>query len=183
MRYEVEQKYRAADHDEIARRLQELGFQSAATVTQVDTYYAHPHRNFAETDEALRISRVNNENFITYKGPKIDATTKTRREIELSIASGAEGAERCDEIWRALSFTLVREVTKTRQIYRVSQAKHEIEIAVDSVKNLGNFVELEIVIDEQSELDAAREAVAALAEELGLKDIERRSYLELLLDE
>ena len=182
MRYEVEQKYRVTDPSETTHRLQELGVTSKATVTQVDTYYAHPDRNFAETDEALRVRRVGDENRITYKGPKIDATTKTRREIELPIAGGEEGAQRCDEIWQALGFSRVSEVSKTREIYRLSRADHEIEIAVDNVKYVGTFVELETVVEKQSELDAASKAIATLAEELGLKEIERRGYLELLLE-
>ena len=49
---------------------------------QVDTYFSHPARDFAATDEALRIRSIDQENFVTYKGPKLDATTKTRREID-----------------------------------------------------------------------------------------------------
>ena len=68
----------------------ELGATIEPPVVQVDQYFAHPARDFAQTDEALRLRRVGKQNFITYKGSKIDATTKTRREIELPLAPGEE---------------------------------------------------------------------------------------------
>ena len=49
---------------------------------QVDRYFAHPCRDFARTDEALRLRRDGDDVAITWKGPRIDAATKTRRESE-----------------------------------------------------------------------------------------------------
>ncbi len=46
---------------------------------------------------------------------------------------------------------------------------------------MGQFVEVEVIADE-SQADAAREAVQRLAEELGLLHPEPRSYLEMLLE-
>jgi adenylate cyclase class 2 len=48
-----------------------------------DTYFRHPCRDFAETDEALRIRirRFNGhfEAFLTYKGPRLTGTQKPGR--------------------------------------------------------------------------------------------------------
>jgi len=181
MSYEVEQKYRVADPEQVRRLFADLGAVDGGCVVQVDTYYAHPNRDFAATDEALRIRRVGEKNFITYKGPKLDATTKTRREIEFDFAAGEHGAEQCNQLLQALGFQRVAEVSKSRQISRLQRGKHSIELAADEVQNVGSFVELEIGIERESELDEAREALAALATELGLVDVERRGYLEMLL--
>jgi len=182
MSFEVEQKYRVADPEQVRRLFAELGAVDGGCVVQVDTYYAHPNRDFAATDEALRIRRVGDENFITYKGPKLDATTKTRREIEFDIAAGESGAERCNQLLQALGFQRVAEVSKSRQISRLQRGKYLIELAVDDVQDVGSFVELEIGVAQESALDKAREALAALASELGLVDVERQSYLEMLLE-
>src|SRR3954470_19109093 len=93
MKYEVEQKYRYSADLNLEQRLDELGARWESVNQQSDVYYAHPVRNFAETDEALRIRRVGEKNFVTYKGPKIDKTTKTRMELELPLAPGDDGAE------------------------------------------------------------------------------------------
>ncbi len=87
MPYEVEMKFPAADLAELESRLAGLGATIAAPQSEVDVYFAHPARDFAKTDEALRIRRKGSLNFITYKGPKIDAATKTRREIELPLSA------------------------------------------------------------------------------------------------
>ena len=53
-------------------------------------------------------------------------------------------------------------------------------MALDSVVDVGTFVELELTATE-SQLDDARDCLHRLAAQLQLTQIERRSYLELLL--
>ena len=176
MSLEVEQKFRVASHDDIVAKLVQLGATSLGEFEHRDTYYAHPSRDFAQSDEALRIRCVGDKSYITYKGPKLDATTKTRREIELPI----ESPEQFAEILLALGFTPVAEVTKRRQVMQIARPPFSIELALDKINGLGNFVELEVAA-EMADLDAARAQIAQLAAQLGLTDNERRSYLELLL--
>lgn len=183
MPIEVEQKFRIADTSVLLEKLAEHGAQSRHIVQQVDTYYSHPNRDFATTDEALRIRRVGESNFITYKGPKLDATTKTRREIELPLAAGASSADDYDQLLQALSFGRVAEVSKIRQSFRLQREDQVIEVALDQVKDVGEFVELEIVVDADDEIDLAKQRIADLADKLQLAGTERRSYLELLLGE
>jgi len=183
MSIEVEQKYPVADRSALLAKIDALNVATQPPVTQVDAYYAHPARDFATTDEALRIRRVGEANYITYKGPKLDTTTKTRREIELPLAGGEVPAAEWDELLLALSFRQVAQVSKVRQIYRLQRDGRTMEIAVDQVQDVGDFVELEIVVTEQVEIETAGQLIQTLANELGLTEAERRSYLELLLGE
>ena len=89
---------------DVRSRLEELGGEYQAELRQVDSYFAHPARDFAVTDEALRIRQANGDCYITYKGPKIDATTKTRREIELPLPSGPRTCEQFTELLESLGF-------------------------------------------------------------------------------
>ncbi len=180
MPIEVEQKFAVDDHREIQPRLLQLGAHEIDRVEQVDRYFNHPSRDFAQTDEALRLRRVGEANFITYKGPKLDAATKTRREIELPLGEGIKHAAEYAELLAALGFRLSGEVHKTRRIMHMSWQGKSVEIALDSVTGLGSFVELEISADEH-EIEPAKAAIASLAAELKLDRNERRSYLELLL--
>jgi adenylate cyclase class 2 len=118
---------------------------------------------------------------VTYKGPKIDATTKTRREIELPLPRGATYAEDFILLQEALGFRRVAEVRKLRKKSLLHWQDKEFEIAIDDVAGVGHYVELEIVAGE-SEVDEAKSHLASLAESLGLSGAERRSYLELLLE-
>jgi adenylate cyclase class 2 len=183
MHLEVELKFRAEGMHSLAavrERLVELGGRATETLDQADTYFAHPARDFAATDEALRLRRVGERNYITYKGPKLDAATKTRRELELPLAGGAEAFEQFSELLAALGFRPVATVRKRREVLSLDWQGLHIEAALDCVAEVGEFVELEASADELS-LSAAREGITSLANQLGLSESERRSYLELLL--
>lgn len=200
--YEVEQKYPLADVAAVEAALARLGATWHATVEQVDRYFNHPCRDFAATDEALRLRRTGEALAITWKGPRLDATAKTRRELELPLAEAAVPAaalaeaavpaaapslaavpatlDSWTELLEALGFRPVREVAKQRQLATVAWQGAAIEVALDHVAGLGNFLELEL------QADAAGIAVAAariesLARELGCTAAERRSYLEMLI--
>lgn len=181
MKYEVEHKYRLADAAELMERVRALGGTFGQPIAQVDTYYAHPARDFATTDEALRIRRVADKACITYKGPKIDAGSKTREEIELPLSRGLQGAADHARLLEALGFQPVAEVKKHRRKANVTWEGRDIEVALDDVESIGAFVEIETAADEAG-LESAKAALASLANEFDLRESERRSYLELLLD-
>lgn len=179
MRIEVEQKHRIEDAAALVARLDERGVSLGPPVVQSDHYFAHPCRDFAKTDEALRIRTTGNRSYVTYKGPKLDATTKSRRELELPLATGeAEFTALLD----ALGFTPVLVVQKTRRTFVVTWQDFEVHGALDEVAGLGPFVELELSAQGDDAVEAPRRAIAAVADELGLGPSERRSYLELLLE-
>jgi adenylate cyclase class 2 len=181
MKIEVELKYPVADLSEVRRQLSELEAEWLATRDEADTYYAHPARDFAQTDEALRIRRVGDRILLTYKGPRLDTTTKSRREIELPLGDGEEVSREWTSLLEALGFRPVATVRKHRIKAMVPWQERRIEASLDEVDEVGTFVELELVVDD-AEFDTARATLAALAERLGLKDSQRRSYLQLLLE-
>jgi len=178
--FEVEQKHRVEDEAALVARLAERGAVLSRPITQSDQYFAHPCRDFAQTDEALRIRTVGDVALVTYKGPKLDATTKTRRELELRLDSSDVGGRQFGQLLSALGFTPVRPVTKQRRTFELRHAGHSVAGALDKVEGLGTFVELELVADEAG-LAEARQVIATLAGELELGPGERRSYLEMLL--
>ena len=181
MKYEVEQKFPISDVAALEAKLAAIGAEVLGPRLEVDLYFAHPARDFAQTDEALRIRRKGMSNSITYKGPKIDKTTKTRREIELPLPSGDEAAAAWKGLLGAIGFTPVGEVRKSRRKVDIPWQDRRIEGSLDEVEHLGQFAELELVV-EPDEVEAAKACIASLAQHLGLSRSERRSYLELLLE-
>jgi adenylate cyclase class 2 len=188
--YEVEQKYPVADVTALEARLASLGARWRDATDQVDRYFSHPSRDFAVTDEALRVRVTPRGTVITWKGPRVDAAAKARREIELPLepatAPGIEAAlgptalDRWTELLEALGFRPVREVAKRRRAATLPWEGAAIEVAVDRVVGLGHFVELELQA-EAAGIAAAAARVASLARALGCGEAEPRSYLELLL--
>src|SRR5215475_5009376 len=181
MTYEVEQKHRVEDKAELISRLQERGGTLEKPITQSDQYFAHPCRDFAKTDEALRVRVVGDKSFVTYKGPKLDKTTKTRREVELPLDADDHDGTHFESLLAALGFTEVTIVRKQRSKFVITADGYEVEGALDELDELGCFVELELQANDDN-LDSAKQTIAELAADLNLGPSERRSYLELLLE-
>jgi adenylate cyclase class 2 len=177
---EVEMKFTGADHDQLQRRLAEWGARADPPRQEADHYFNAPDRDFAQTDEALRVRRVGSANFVTYKGPKRDLQTKTRTEIEVQLAEGERAAEDFMKVLTHLGYRPVAVVRKRRRILHLERGGFALEVCLDAVDGLGAFAELEVQAPEER-LPAARAAIQELATELGLTTSERRSYLELLL--
>ncbi len=177
---EVEVKYAGADFAALERRLREWGAAEGTPRTDEDHYFNAPDRDFAATDEALRLRRIGEQNFVTYKGPKRDARTKTRTEIEVPVASGDAAADDFSRLLVHLGYRPVAVVRKARRTFHLHRDGFALEVTLDDVEGVGRFAELEIQAPEE-QLDAAREVVLRTAAELGLTAGERRSYLELLL--
>ena len=110
---------------------------------------------------------------ITYKGAKLRKYgLKAREELNTAVESG----EVFEQILIRLGFTKTTEVNKWRENYRLGNAA----IALDTVDELGTFVEIEI-ITEQDDTNATSE-ISRIAKEIGVTgEPILASYLELLL--
>jgi len=177
---EVEVKYRVTDLAALEREFTANHGRFLESRSEEDNYFNAPDRDFAKTDEALRVRSIGDKNFITYKGPKFDAQTKTRKEIEIPLPDGRNTAADFQNLLTHLGYRLSGTVRKARRVYEIDRDGFRIHASLDEVTNLGSFAELEIMADE-SVLAKAKSVVLQLAASLGLSEIERRSYLELLL--
>ncbi|MHA1882363.1 MAG: class IV adenylate cyclase [Candidatus Thorarchaeota archaeon] len=188
--FEVEVKVPISDIDFIETGLERLGAIKTNTETQVDIYMNHPCKSFEDTDEALRLRRRVNISLedqdeidithplleMTYKGPKIDTTTKTR--VELSL--GIDDISIAKELLINLGFKEVGVITKKRIFYHIN----EIVVSIDEVESVGFFLELERVVYSMDAIPEARKDIFHLLEELGIDPASsiRTSYLEILLE-
>lgn len=177
---EVEVKFRNTEPARVLARLLALGAQRIEERIDADQYFNAPDRDFAQTDEAFRLRRIGSRNMLTYKGPKRDSITKTRTEIEVPLGAGEAVADDVERMFVSLGYRPVAIVRKQRTVYHLEHDRFDIEACLDEVGYVGSYVELEIVT-EQEQAEEAKDIVLNLAEKLGLKDQERRSYLELLL--
>ena len=172
---EVEVKVRVNDPKLVERSIIALGASPIGIEAQADTYYSAPYRDFAKTDEALRIRIQDNKCFITYKGAKLDTISKTRKEYEVEV----KDADNMGNILSSLSFTPVATIVKKRKKYRLG----DFIISLDEVRNLGDFMEVEVsILDSKSHEDKV-ESIFRLFEKLGISrdDSIRKSYLEMLM--
>jgi adenylate cyclase class 2 len=176
---EVEIKCRINNPEEVAEKLiQEFNAKMVKTVFQKDFYLQHPSRNFEETDEAIRIRDSDEGVQLTYKGPKIDALSKTREELCVNV----DNFETTLKIFERVGFLPIAWVVKSRIIF---QLEGNIIASIDKVQDLGNFIELESEVEDYNQVETKRENLFSILDKLGLsrENTERRSYLELIMSE
>ena len=179
---EVEVKAHVKDFNSVKNALSNLNAERIKTEYQEDIYFNAPHRDFAKTDEALRIRKVSKTGFkdskyekliLTYKGKKMDSISKTRKEIEVEI----KDMEKISAILENIGFLPVAKVNKKRIIYNYQG----FIISLDDVLNVGNFVEIETEAHEGENFEDSLKQIFEIYKKLGIKNgFERRSYLELM---
>ncbi|MDO9517871.1 MAG: class IV adenylate cyclase [Methanosarcinaceae archaeon] len=172
---EIEVKARA-NHERIKYLLNEIGARAIGMEHHCDTYYNAPHRDFSITDEALRIRIVNDRAVLTYKGKKLDAVSKTREEFETDVDAAI-----MRNILLSLGFVESGVVKKTRDVFEFEN----LVICLDSIDGLGEFIEVETIVESESDVDEHRTRVFGFLERLEIwqEDSIRVSYLEMLIGE
>jgi len=193
---EVEIKVKILDPNLIRKRFEENNGVYKISLFHEDTYFNLPKglRDFKKTDEALRLrksiefNKVNREvakkitYFFTYKGKKVDTTTKSRQEIEVRI----EDLDKLKDILKVLGFQEIFTVKKDRELYEFKFKNYHIEALIDFLPILKqHFIEVEIISDSIENLEVYRETLFDFLSLFGIKKEEsiRKSYLELIADE
>jgi adenylate cyclase class 2 len=177
---EIEMKFPVADFAAIQAKLAQWGARAGEPLDEADHYFNAPDRDFARTDEALRLRRIGDESRITYKGPKQGGPAKTRTEIEVPLAPGDGPADGFSRLVGHLGYRPVAVVRKRRIPYHFDRDGFALEVCCDEVEQLGRFAEVEIVAPPEQR--ARAEAVLqAVARELGLEKPEPRAYLQMVL--
>ena len=170
---EIEIKAKA-DHAALRNKLKQEGAALERTVEQTDIYFNAPDRDFGQTDEALRLRNEGGQIFVTYKGKKLDPLSKTRKEVDVEVAD----FDKMKELILCLGYRKTLEVRKMRDIYHLEGAL----ACLDTVDGLGEFVELETMAVDESDIPARRDMLVSTLRRLGVKgDLIRESYLEMLL--
>ena len=178
--YEVEAKFFLTDAEAFREALAREGFAATRTEEHIDRYFRHPARDFAATDEALRLRAVTvdgvTDAVLTYKGPRDDGPVKAREEIETPVPQPSEVAS----VLAALGFSPVAVVENRRDVF--TRESTAATVTIDTVLDVGTYAEVEQVVANENR-DAASELVLRTAAALGLPASARepRSYLEMLL--
>jgi adenylate cyclase class 2 len=132
---------------------------------QIDHYYTPAHRNFAELEpinEWLRLRNSDGKYSITYKNWHRDESKKAHHCDEYETTLGE--INQVEKIFDVLNFTIVVIVDKKRKAYLYK----DYEIALDQVKNLGNFVEIEYKGDKVRDPDEIAKEMKRFLKNLGL---------------
>ena len=193
--YEVEIKVRIQDLEELRDTIRFNGGLYKISLLHEDTYFNMPKelRDFKNTDEAIRLRKseefdkknndfsLNSKYYLTYKGKKIDSSTKTRKEIEVKV----DNLDNMKEILNVLGFQEVLLIQKERELFELIFQDEKIEILLDYIPLLNQyFMELEMVVSSPQDIDEARGILFKLLEIFNINKEEsiRKSYLELIVE-
>jgi len=192
---EVEIKVRILDPNIIKNQFEENKGVYKLSLLHEDSYYNMPKglRDFKKTDEALRLRKsieFNKKNqtnkqrinhYITYKGKKLDISTKTREEIDIEI----EDIDRMKNLLRELGFQEILTVKKERELYEFEFKSFRIDALIDYLPILDQyFIEVEYLLTSSEKLEESKETLFDFLSLFGIKKEEsiRKSYLELIVD-
>ena len=137
---EVELKFPLLNKDELIKKLNKVAKLEKEEDYQKDVYYIPIHRNFLDkkpVSEWLRLRETKKGFSINYKNwhKKDNPKTVSCDEFETKI----ESIESIKKILKCLDFNEIVTVEKIRSVWTYKN----VEIAIDQIKELGNFIELE----------------------------------------
>jgi adenylate cyclase class 2 len=169
---EVKLKLKGMSIEELKNKLLKDQIKYIGVEKQTDIYLNSKFRNFKETDEALRIRKVNNTVELTYKGPKFSSKSKSREEITVEIND--ENAML--KILQKLDIYPVYSVSKERYTF----IDNNFNICLDKVEGLGEYIEIEGINSDENKL---LEYINDFIRKYNINvEMERKSYLELLVE-
>ena len=162
----IEIKARARNFEDIKSRAEKLSDIAAQVIPQEDTFFNTPHgrlklRLLSDYAQLIYYTRPDQE------GPK-------RSDYHITRSDDPENLKRVLE----LAYGIRGVVKKTRYLYLVGQTR----VHLDDVQGLGQFMELEVVM-EQGQSDAEGQKIAEdLMSALGVEraDLIDGAYMDLL---
>ncbi len=175
MGIEVELKARVDDPDGLSRELNRLGsFQRQ--YDKWDRYFGLPDN---PERSLFRLRRDEGAFLCTFKKRKIKDSTEENEETEFEVSDD----EAFCRFVRELGFDIVVEKRKVGTTWLVDG----ITVEVSDVNDLGRFLELELILPDGSDADAAdtaRKRLFSLLRRLGISEsaLEERPYTQMIYE-
>ena len=178
---EIELKFKLDEKEfsEIKEKISKIA-KFIKNISHKDEYISPPHKDFLKPKypyEWLRIGERGNKTILNYKHFYPEEVEVHTHCDELEFE--AENAEQLRQMFSALNFKTNVVIEKQRQAYNYND---EFEIAFDTVKEIGYFIEIEAIKHSES-IEKTREKLFEFAKSLGI-DIstsDKRGYPYLLM--
>lgn len=176
---EVEKKYRLSGLDKnlFIQRLQKLNAKFLNKKKEVDTYFNVTGRDSLTTKECLRVRETDTYIEITYKPPtenhRIAQGHFAKKETNVLVQDGKEAIVMLE----LLGNDVLVVVDKEREYYAIDGCV----VALDDIKNVGLFVEIEIETDDE-QIGLKKINAIAQSLELGESMIETLPYRDVVIN-
>ena len=170
---EAERKYIVPAPAALRRHLGELT--KSRSLTYADTYFDHPNLNFIASESELRIRVIsgehsNVETLLTFKGEIVDSETESKTEYEARLEDDPQKAV---ILLEAMGFERLVTFTKICDQYNFMYEGYQISATMVKVPEIDkNYLELETLLEQVTEMTAALSMLSSLAARLGLRSID-----------
>ena len=157
-RIEVEAKYFIKENKEFLKLIESNNFEKGNKIYEEDIYFTDIDSNYIKNRTCLRI-RKNDKNLIelTFKGKSI-VNKETYIKKENNISVNEKDIDELIGILNDLGYYIYVVVKKDRITYTKKQNNLVYNIMIDNISNVGNFVEFEILCeDETKSIDILKE--------------------------
>lgn len=176
---EIELKALIPDRKSLNAKL-EAGYQLVASIEKSDIYYKQPSPGPNLRIRSKQRGEHDEQCLMTVKHKQVIDGIELSKEVEMQV----EGRDQAVALVTALGFLEIQRKHKHSLVYKNS--KHpELSIELNDVQSLGTYLELEVVLPEDSSEEAKAQAQALLKDTLTALSIshdriEARSYMQLL---
>lgn len=149
MKIETEEKYYCLNPNDLIKIAENLKFKRVKEEEETDEYFTDIDGNFIKNRTCLRIRKQNNKKMeITYKG-KSDSLLGLFCKLENNISADINDYYNYVNLFSSLGYYSYVKVEKKRIVYELNTKKYKYSIMLDTLSEIGGFVEFEI-ISEQS---------------------------------
>jgi len=157
---EVEIRAKVGDFDAIKQRFKEIGISFVKSERQMDKIFGA--KKFLDSEHKIveggivaRIREIDDKIKLEFK-----EISREKGGIELSCE--APNIEMAVKMLEKLDFEEAFTIKKDREVY----SYQNFEICLDEVEQLGNFIEIEKMVNSKEEMDAAREECVNLLKQI-----------------
>lgn len=173
--HEIELKFKVDNLDKIVNYLESIDCRISNPITQSDSIFVENLENVDSVEGSvwLRIRKTDNTIELNYK--KQSAKKMESEEIEFEVSDH----DKANDFLSALGFKKWVEVNKRRRYTKYK----DCNICIDQVERLGDFIELELLVDEKNDVNY-EEALLNIAKELNIDTNSRiNSHYDTMISE
>jgi len=155
---EIEIKATFDNKKDLIKSLKSIGAKQEKTKHQIDEYYNHPSRDTRDTNEYIRLRYKSGEDKGIF-AHHINIADGVNKEFEVPVAD----IKTFKQILEGLNFPLLGTIDKKRETFKFE----DFIITIDEVKDIGNFIEIELDGNE-SEIDSKKTRCVELLEKINI---------------
>lgn len=167
--FEAEIKYILADAKAVKAKLEMHAL--GRNLTYQDHYYDHPVLDFTSRDHEFRYRIILEEGksprpVLTFKGDVVDKKTGSKSEYEVKLADSQQPVT---AMLAAMGFEAIVEFTKSCRHYEFNLDGNPVAATVVRVPEIDkDYLEVEILVDDESKVKPALVQLEELGDSLGL---------------